>query len=169
MWPNACKYFSNHQIKSSAISEKFLYMCVEYFLSDGGCVFHFSELALGKKNKQKCLVSAFPQFLFLEEQTFCRRVERDVVLKLMKRITNSEIYCAQLWYRSSRSHIRWYFRRLWTRRNISEQHVIVRFWIFLTLAIFVSRVWIPVGLHCSVIRIFGPHLLSEAERLWHIW
>lgn len=73
-------------IKSSGISVKLLYVCVEYFFSDGG-----SELALGKKNKQKCLVSAFPQFLFLEEQTFCRRVERDVVLKLT---TNTEIYCS---------------------------------------------------------------------------
>lgn len=154
-------------IKSSGISVKLLYVCVEHFFSDGG-----SELALGKKNKQKCLVSAFPQFLFLEEQTFCRRVERDVVLKLT---TNTEIYCSAVMVWELSMGI-WYGYKMVFQTSLNEaehiwkgRHCSLLNLPFLTLAIFVSRVWIPVELHCSVVRIFwSSSLIRSGETLTHL-
>lgn len=47
-----------------------LHMCVEYFLSDGGCVFHFSILASGKKKKNSTLSQLFHSSCFRRTNIF---------------------------------------------------------------------------------------------------
>lgn len=159
----------SRSIKSSIIPVKLLYMCVEYFFSDGGCVFHFSMLALGKKKQTEvpCLsfstvpVSGRTNILQTSWEGGCFKADEahNQLWNIMRAVMLWELtkphQMVLLTSLNETDHI-------WTARHCSLQNLP-----FLTLAIFVSTVWIPVELHRSVIRIFA-HLIRSGETLTHL-